>query len=165
MVLLVLVGIVWRIWEGGLGDSKPTPPESMEEGVYAVERVVDGDTLVLENGARIRLIGVNTPETVAPGKDVEEFGPEASAYTKQFVEEAGGEVTLRFDKERLDRYDRFLAYVYSGDRFLNEELILVGLSPAETQYNNNPTLERRFEKAEEDARARRVGLWSLEASP
>ena len=81
-----------------------------------VQRVVDGDTLVLGTGERVRLIGVNTPETVHPNNAVEAFGKEASAFTKRMVEEKL--VQLEFDplssrrSDGKDRYSRTLAYVF-----------------------------------------------------
>ena len=68
-----------------------------------VERVIDGDTIVLEGGERIRLIGVDTPETVHPTKPVERFGKEASAYTRSSAE--GKRVRLEYESgNREDRY-------------------------------------------------------------
>ncbi|GAF69154.1 unnamed protein product, partial [marine sediment metagenome] len=99
--LLVVLAIAARYF---FGSSATDAPESLSEGNYSVKRVVDGDTLLLTNKARVRLIGVNTPETVKPDHPIEPWGPEASAFTKQFV--AGGEVRLQFDRERVDRYDR-----------------------------------------------------------
>jgi micrococcal nuclease len=83
-----------------------------------VKRVIDGDTIMLESGERVRLIGVNTPETVHPKKAVEAFGKEASAFTKRTVE--GKLVRLEFDplaggREQKDRYKRTLAYVFLHD--------------------------------------------------
>jgi micrococcal nuclease len=89
-------------------------------GPYYVERVIDGDTFVLEGGVRVRLLGVNTPETKHPRRPVEPLGPEASEFTKSHIENRL--ITLRFDRERRDRYHRVLAYVYVGERFLNEEI-------------------------------------------
>ncbi len=81
-------------------DCRPRDPEALGEGFYRVARVVDGDTLLLDSGARVRLIGVDTPETVKPESTVEAFGPEAAAYTEHFVADAGGKLYLRFDRER-----------------------------------------------------------------
>src|SRR4030042_6833798 len=80
---------------------------------FRVKRVIDGDTLLLTNGERVRLIGVDTPETKHPKKPVERFGKEAYLFTKEMVE--GKEVRLEFDQQRKDRYGRLLAYVYLTD--------------------------------------------------
>jgi micrococcal nuclease len=76
-----------------------------------VTRVIDGDTLVLDGGERVRLIGVDTPETVHPNKPVERFGKEASGFTRKMAE--GKQVRLEYDAETAghDRYGRTLAYV------------------------------------------------------
>jgi len=89
---------------------------------------------------------------------VEPWGPEASQFTKQFL--LTGRVRLQLDKEREDRYRRTLAYVWVGDRMLNEELIRSGLGRAQTQYNFSQSMKRRFEKAEREAKEHRRGIWS-----
>lgn len=160
---LLLVGLVCLVFILRFVASEtqsPSGPETLSEGVYQVERVVDGDTLVLVGGARVRLIGADTPETVKPNHPVEPFGPEASEFTRGFVDDAGGQVRLQFDRERKDRFDRFLAYVYAGDAMLNEELIRAGLAKARTEFDYSQTMKRRFRKAEEDARSAGRGIWS-----
>jgi micrococcal nuclease len=155
LVLLVLLA-VRLYWESGA----PVPPEALSEKTYRVARVVDGDTLLLEDGARVRLIGVDTPETVKPGAPVEPFGPEATAFTRRFV--AGGEVRLQLDRERKDRYGRFLAYVWVDGRMLNEALVRAGLARARLDYRYSEAMKRRFRRAEEEAQAARRGIWSRE---
>ena len=127
-------------------------------GPYRVQRVVDGDTLVLDDGTRVRLIGVDTPETKHPRKPVERLGPEAAAFTRRHVE--GKLVTLQFDRERRDKYRRVLAYVYREDWFLNEELIRAGFSRAVTRYPYSARMKRVFRAAESEARNARRGLWA-----
>src|SRR5688572_22093375 len=73
----------------------PPEPGITSPDVEFVQRVVDGDTLLLGTGERVRLIGVDTPETVHPKKTVEAFGKEASAFTQRMVE--GKLVRLEFD--------------------------------------------------------------------
>jgi len=134
------------------------PPSALEEGVYRVERVVDGDTLVLANGGRVRLIGADTPETVRPNHPVEPWGPEATEFTERFV--ARGEVRLQFDGRRQDKYDRFLAHVWVDGRMLEEELLRAGLARAETNYSYSAEAKDRFRAAEAEARAAGRGIWS-----
>ena len=128
--------------------------------LYRVERVIDCDTLLLEGGTRIRLLGVNTPETKHPDRPREPLGLEAAAFTRRHTE--GRSVSLRFDRERRDRYHRVLAYVYQGDWFLNEELIRAGYSRAETRFPYSGTMKRRFRQAEKQARAEGRGRWAKE---
>ena len=126
---------------------------------YVVERVIDGDTLLLRGGERVRLLGVDTPETVHPRLPVQPFGPEASRYTERRVE--GKAVRLGFDKERRDRYGRMLAYVYVDDSLLNEELIREGYSEAQLQYPYRSEMKRIFRAAEAEAREANRGIWSV----
>lgn len=149
LLVLILYRVVttWQI-----------PPPVVAPGQYWVERVVDGDTLVIAGGQRVRLIGVNTPETKDPRRPVEPFGPEAAEFTRRHV--AGRKVRLEFDRERRDRYDRILVYLYVGDWFLNEELIRNGLGRAELKYHYSSVMKRRFRAAEEEARRECLGIWS-----
>ena len=155
--LLLILLALFRGWQE---HRSLRPPETLAEGAYRVQRVVDGDTLLLSNHARLRLIGVNAPETVKPNSSVEPFGPEASAFTKRFVAGARGEVRLEFDRQRLDKYGRFLAYVYAGGRMLNEELIAAGLARVERGYDYSSSKKTRFLKLQAQAQAARRGLWS-----
>jgi micrococcal nuclease len=149
--------VALRAWQSATG---PREVRSLEEGVYRVERVVDGDTLDLAGGARVRLMGVDTPETVKRDHPVEPFGPEAAEFTRRFVDEAGGTVRIELDREQVDKFGRFLAYAWAGDRMLNEELVREGLATAETGFRYSESKKRRFRKAEEEARAARRGIWS-----
>lgn len=169
IVFVVLTAlVVWR-----LGPSlAPNPPDptipgaasaDLGAGPHRVERVVDGDTLLLENKARVRLIGVDAPESVKPNSPVEPFGAEAAEFTRQWIAAAGGQVMLEFDREPKDRYDRYLAYVWVDRRMLNEELLRAGLATALTQYPYSETLKHRFLAAQSEAQAAGRGVWSLTA--
>jgi len=120
-------------------------------------RVVDGDTLVLEGGERVRLIGVDTPETVDPRRPVQYFGKEASAFTRRLAQ--GKTVRLEYDQDTRDRYDRTLAYVYLSDgTFLNAELIRQGYGHAYTRFPFR--YQGQFLALEREARAQGRGLWA-----
>ncbi|MEX0585134.1 MAG: thermonuclease family protein, partial [Pirellulales bacterium] len=110
---------------------------------------------------RVRLLGVDAPESVHPQRPVEPGGPEASELAKKLVAEGGDQVRLQFDKERLDRYGRTLAYVWIQDKMLNEELIRAGVARAELRFRYAEPMKRRFRAAQEEARQARRGLWSL----
>jgi micrococcal nuclease len=154
--LIVLVSVVAvRSWQSA---NRPRSPELLPEGVYDVERVVDGDTLLLTNGARVRLQGIDAPESVKPEHPVEPWGPEASAFAKELLAE--GKVRLQFDRQRKDQHGRFLAYVWSGDRMLNEALVRAGLARFEAGYRYSQTMKRRLRRAEDEAKAARRGIWS-----
>ena len=126
-----------------------------------VERVVDGDTLLLQSGERVRLIGVDTPEIKHPKKPVEYFGKEASAFTRRVVEEK--RVRLEFDQANAarghkDRYGRTLAYVFLEDgTLLNAKIIKQGYGHAYTQFPFSRMEE--FRRLEREAREEQRGLW------
>lgn len=145
-----------------LAEPAAPAPVNLPEGNYRVERVVDGDTLIVAGLDRVRLMGVNAPESVKPDHPVEPFGPEASAFTKRFL--AGGLVRLQFDRERVDQYGRTLAFAWVGDKLLNEELVRQGLARAEMQYHYAPAMKRRFREAEDEAKAAQRGIWSQPAA-
>jgi micrococcal nuclease len=153
---LLLLFMLWRAYSA----SGPRVPERLDEGVYDVSRAIDGDTILLTSGARIRLQGVNTPETVKPDHPIEAWGPEASQFTKDFIKKAGHHVRLTFSLERKDRYDRFLAFVWDGDVMLNEELVRAGLAYARRDYRYSSAMKRRFTQAQNEARGAGRGIWS-----
>ena len=124
--------------------------------IYKVERAIDGDTLLLINGEKVRLIGVNTPETKHPQKPVEYFGKEAHLFTKQMVD--GKEARFEFERQKRDRYGRLLAYVYLLDgTFLNAEIIKQGYGFAYTRFPFKYMGE--FRRYEREARENKRGLW------
>lgn len=131
--------------------------------MYTVERVVDGDTVEvdrpIEGEDNVRLIGIDTPETVDPGEPVQPLGPEASEFVTRELE--GERVTLEFDEERIDSFGRPLAYVrFPGDELFNETLVAEGLAQVAT-FPPNVRYEDRFLAAQEEARAQGLGIWGL----
>ena len=123
---------------------------------YKVERVIDGDTLLLTNGEYVGLIDVDTPETKHPEKPVERFGKEAYLFTKNMVKVK--EVRLEYDQSRRDRHNRTLAYVYLMDgTFLNAEIVKQGYGFAYTKYPFKYMED--FRKYEKEARENKRGLW------
>lgn len=122
-----------------------------------VARVIDGDTLELADGSRLRLIGIDTPETVAPNHPVECYGREASAKTRELVE--GRVVYLEKDVSETDRFGRLLRYVYLEDgRMLNEVLVAEGYASA-ASYPPDVKYQDRFLAAERAAREAALGFW------
>lgn len=133
---------------------------------HVVKRVVDGDTFVLDSGEKVRLLGVDTPETVHPKKPVEYFGKEASAYTKKHLE--GKRVRIVFDNPNneiyRDRYGRWVAYVFLKDGTLfNARIIKDGYAHAYTKYPFSRM--DKFRKIEREAREKRRGLWAPKDLP
>lgn len=147
--------------------SLPNEEPILTEGVYSVERVVDGDTILLSNGIRVRLMGIDTPETVKPRSEVEPFGPEATAFTKQAIAQNGNRVFIRLDCDRFDKYGRNLAFIYLGESdgedvvLLNEELVRAGLAKAIMTFNYSMSIKKRLYKAQKEAIENRRGIWSL----
>ena len=132
------------------------------EVLIKILKVVDGDTVDIDikgNTERVRLIGVNTPETKHPTKPTECFGPEASAYLTQLLPK-GTHVRIERDIEARDRYGRMLLYLYreSDNLFINLDLVLRGYgTPMSIEPN---TFHRNnFVRAAAQAEAANVGLW------
>jgi micrococcal nuclease len=132
------------------------------EVLITIFKVVDGDTVDIEidgHTERVRLIGVNTPETKHPTKPIECFGPEASAYLTQLLPK-GTTVRIERDVEARDRYGRMLLYLYLGsnDLFINLDLVARGFgTPMSIEPN---TFHRNdFVRAAAQAEAANVGLW------
>jgi micrococcal nuclease len=137
-----------------------TQPEERVPGL--VNFVYDGDTLRvrLETGEnrRVRLIGVDAPESDDPREEVRLL----AFLAKRFVSFRlnGKSVILSFDRERWDAYGRLLAYVWTGDDSLfNEVLIAEGYAFALLRFPFNPLLMKRFAEAERSARSSGLGLW------
>lgn len=125
-------------------------------GEFKVARVIDGDTIEIAGGERVRYIGIDTPETVDPRKPVQCFGVEASNKNKDLV---GGE-TVRLEKDITDRdkYNRLLRYVWVGETFVNLELVKQGFA---FSYSYPPDIkyQDQFLKAQEEAEENKRGLW------
>jgi micrococcal nuclease len=145
----------------GLGEERATPQPGAEQA-GKIERVVDGDTIIvrLDSGARerVRLIGIDTPESVKPGTPVECFALKASAFTKHLL--AGKRVRLVLDAEPRDRYERLLAYVYRlpDGLFVNAELVRRGFAQTLT-IPPNVRFADRFSALAREARETGTGLW------
>jgi micrococcal nuclease len=135
-------------------DTSRTPGEPA-----VVTRTVDGDTIYARYRGReidVRLIGVDTPETVDPSQPVGCYGPQASHFTERML--TGEPIELEFDVERHDRYGRVLAYVWLREHLFNQRLVAQGYAVA-SAYPPNVRYESRFETAEQIARDDDRGLW------
>jgi len=135
-----------------------------------VTRVVDGDTLKLENGKYLRLIGIDTPEMHESAKlhrdaqrskqsvwEIKKLGRQSYEFTRELAQ--GKRVRLEFDKERYDKYKRILAYVYLADgRFLNALIVEEGYASLMT-YPPNVKYADLFSSLYQQARKNKRGLW------
>jgi endonuclease YncB( thermonuclease family) len=187
ILFLLSVGLIWQgikqtsfEWETLQPKQINSPLPSVGSNVLGVEeasnaakinnlvqviKVVDGDTIeVLIDGQKktIRLIGINTPETVDPRRPVQCYGKEASDETKKLL--TGKSVYLSKDVSETDKYDRLLRFVYlpieNGQMlFVNDYLVRQGFAnnypyPPDVKYDD------QFRQAEKEAREQKKGLWS-----
>lgn len=152
VLFLAIALVVLRPWERSLSDGPA-------EATVPVIRVVDGDTIEVRIAGRaedVRLIGVDTPETVKPDTPVQCFGPRASHFTKGLLE--GQRVHLVFGVERHDVYGRLLAYVYLRHRLVDAILVRRGLARSLT-IPPNDRFAPRFRRLELAAARTGRGLW------
>ena len=139
-----------------VGCSVPAQP-----GTAIVKRVIDGDTIELRIGKSnetVRLLGIDTPETVHPNKPIECFGPEASARTKELLPH-GTRVRIERDVEARDHFGRLLLYVFLGDQMVNELLLRDGFART-LAIEPNTTHAAHFERISAEARTTNAGLWA-----
>lgn len=121
-----------------------------------MREVIDGDTIVLQDGQKVRYLGINAPEHGQP------YAREATNFSRRLV--SGLSVRLEFDKVREDRYGRLLAYVYQGSIMVNERLLAEGWAhifsmPPNTRY------AERFLQVQEQAKKARKGMWKTVRGP
>lgn len=159
--VLLIFAIVFLVYKT-THIQKILPAQIVQPGFYKVIEVYDGDTFSIDmNGKteRVRMIGVDTPETHHPNRPVQCYGPEASSYTKQLLN--GEAVRLEADptNQNRDRYDRLLRYVYTQDgRLVNQDLISLGYGFEYLTFAFEKSND--FAKLGETARQNKVGLWA-----
>lgn len=180
--LMLMGGGVWlqnTFEQAGLDDllavvmSTPTPPPvpSLTPQILSqhivpaqVARVIDGDTIELSTGQKVRYIGIDAPETVHPQKAVQCFGKAASAENKRLVENKT--VYLIKDVSETDRYGRLLRYVYlspeaSESGMVNAQLVRGGFAKS-SSYPPDVGQQKEFQRLENEAQQAARGLWSSE---
>jgi len=143
---------------------KTTPVNNTSDNdLFTVVKVIDGDTFDVSidgKTERLRLIGINTPETVDPRRKVECFGKEASAYAKKLL--TGKKVKLASDTSQdiRDKYGRLLVYAWLEDgTFFNETMISQGFA-YEYTYKTPYLYQSDFKQAQKNAQDKKLGLWS-----
>ncbi|MFD2706322.1 thermonuclease family protein [Salibacterium lacus] len=141
---------------------------SYEEGEKIkaeVTEVVDGDTVTVEMAdgkeETIRLLLIDTPETVHPEEPVQPYGPEASGYAKDLLPE-GKEVTVEIDTTIRDDYDRFLAYLWADGEMVNKQMVEKGLARVAYIIEPNTRYVEQLQEVEEEARSEEKGIWEKE---
>ncbi len=162
-VVAVLIGLVLADRAGFFGQAPKDDWDKYHGCQFKVARIIDGDTLDVDcpdgrfKRTRIRLLGVDTPETVKPDSPVEHFGPEASRFTKSAT--LGKTITLKLQRARTrDTYNRLLGYVILPDgKNLNKQIIATGHGYSDPRFRH--PLGREFQAAQTEAMGACRGLW------
>lgn len=149
-----------KITSQNLFQAIPTPTSiPVQAQLFKVTKVIDGDTIELESGEKIRYIGINTPEMDNKNSVKLCFAKEATSKNKELLE--GKEVSLTKDVSETDKYGRLLRYVYIGEIFVNDYLVRQGFAQINT-YPPDVKFKKQFQEAEKEARNNNRGLWNQE---
>lgn len=133
------------------------PANASTLATFRVVHVIDGDTIVLENGRHVRYIGIDAPEIFHKKKTAQPFGVAARAYNRKLIQ--GTRVTLEFDVERKDAYQRWLAYVYDKEKkLLNRLMLQRGYAYCLVIYPNTQHLNLLLQ-AQRAAMDKGLGIW------
>jgi micrococcal nuclease len=167
IILTIVLGLFFELSSRGI-ISVPLPEKTPSTiGVFFdIVRVVDGDTIVINMEGKnesVRLLGINTPESVDPRRPVECFGKEASKRMEEIAE--GKKVRLEYDESQgyRDAYDRLLAYVYLEDeQMINRKMIMEGYA-YEYTYLTPYLFQKEFRDAQKFAKSQNRGLWNESA--
>lgn len=168
IVIIILIGLITGNIKKeeilSIFQNKNIVESRQTEGKYFVTEVVDGDTYKINyegKEQKVRLIGVDTPESVHPDKSKNtQYGKEASNYVKELIEKKY--ISLEFDVSKTDKYGRLLAYVYlENGEMLNMRLIKEGYAQVAT-YPPNVKYVDTFKNLQEEARKNKIGFWGKE---
>jgi micrococcal nuclease len=140
----------------GLAETGEDETGSQNKNRATVVRIVDGDTVEIEGGQKVRYIGIDTPETVALSAPVQCFGQEASLKNRELV--LNKQVELEKDVSETDKYGRLLRYVWVDKILVNELLVRQGYAQT-SSYPPDIKYQDRFIKAQQLAREEKLGLW------
>jgi len=157
LITLILLATSFSLCIGD-EDDKGEDEEDVEDdedtddnvGTYKVIRIIDGDTFEIEGGKKVRLIGINTPESGQP------YYEEATDELKEHILDK--EVRLEKDVSDTDQYGRLLRYVYLNDTFVNLEMVKAGLATA-YEYEPDTKYSEELKAAEKEAKEARLGMW------
>ena len=162
--LLLLIFLLAGCFSAGRDVDQWTDLKELKESSGRVIRVADGDTITMnvaircfvddriKDLARVRYIGIDTPESNEP------FYGSVKELNKSLV--YGKRVKLVFDEQKIDRYDRLLAYVYVDDVFVNAEIVRRGYARA-SSFEPNTRYADLFESLEKEAKEKKIGIWSI----
>lgn len=145
-----------------------SPTETVKNGLVLVTKVIDGDTLMVKINDKeesVRLIGIDTPETVDPRKTVQCFGKEASEKMKELVENKMVKLETDSTQNDRDKYNRLLRYIYLEDgTLINKKLIEEGFG-FEYTYQIPYKFQTEFKAAQKMAEENNLGMWADGACP
>lgn len=144
-----------------LGEKNIQTAEKIEQVV--VERVVDGDTIILEDGRTIRYLNIDTPESVKPNTPVQCYAKEASAINRELVDKRT--IYIKYDEQERDRYGRELRFIFLKaedtsdiEKSVNAYLVEMGFARSMI-YKPNDTYENDFYTLERQAKRNNIGIW------
>lgn len=160
--LIFLIGFLLMFFGLRLSNNLNSPkdysknaPNLNNSDSFLITKVIDGDTAILENGKHVRFLGENSPE------HDEGFFNEAKVLNEKLILKKV--VRLEFEKEKIDRYGRILAYVFIGDNLINAEIVKNGFSIADFMQKNEK-YQSEILTAENYAKSNCLGFWAGECS-
>jgi len=157
VTLLVIVGLfAFRVMTLKAVPAENIKPDKLY-GPYTVKYVIDGDTIILHTGDKVRLKGIDAPELHHPVIPAQRFGQEAKKYLENQIK--GKQIMLEFDTgDSKDMYDRALAYVFLNNTDINGDMVRMGYAYA---YVFKPhKREKEYKMFETEAREKKRGLWN-----
>ncbi|WNS45827.1 thermonuclease family protein [Paenibacillus sp. MMS20-IR301] len=163
ILLALIISLLTAVLSKQEPDSYSEPLNTHKFREAEVLSVTDGDTFKVrsEDGSveKVRLLLIDTPETKRANTSVQPFGPEASDYLTELL--TGQTVQLESDMSERDQYGRILAYVYLGDKMVNELMLAEGLARVAV-YPPDVKYEAQFRRIEEQAKSAKLGVWSID---
>ena len=171
IIIIIIAAVAYLFGGESVLNFSGNEPGNQDFVQAVIVRAVDGDTAVVKvdgQERRVRFLGVDTPETVHPNKPVQFFGKEASNFTKESLN--GRRVWLEYDANPQDRYGRHLAYIWLNnpktinetsirENMFNAKLLLGGYAKVMI-IKPNKRYESEFKKFQEEARNKKLGVWS-----
>lgn len=138
---------------------------NLDREEVVISKVIDGDTIdvIRPDGKseRIRLLLIDTPESVHPDEPVEKYGPESSDYAKDYFN-VGDDVILEIGNPERDKYDRLLGYIWKDGVNFNKHMVEKGYARIAYVYEPNTKYLDEFEKAEKKAKENKDKIWSID---
>ncbi|MFS0753064.1 thermonuclease family protein [Oceanobacillus sp. 1P07AA] len=142
-----------------------TEESTTDKELVTIDRVVDGDTVIVEfedrNTERIRLLLIDTPESVHPEKEPQPYGEESSEFAKGVLQE-GKEVEIERGNPERDNYERILAYIWVDGENFNQLMIEEGYARVGYVYEPNTKYLEEFEEAQQQAEEEGENIWSID---